>query len=304
MPRGRARKPPRPNGGGTGGEGDQAPTWARMASTTVSLEVEFTSSSRPSCAVEVRQGGRLLVVDVQTVGDGLLGLVVALHHLAAALVADALDLGRGGLDVVDGAAVHAGPPGGQAVEDDLAGHVQVDGGLELDAELRQQHLQGLGLGDGAREAVEQEAGLAVVLQEALAHDAHDQVVGDQIPGLHGGLGLLAKFGAFLDGGAQDVAGGDLHRTVDGGQLLGNGALTGAGGAQQDQSHREFLSRVWVGEGAWSRDGRRQPRIFPWGLRVRQGASLARVGAASPQGLWPALWIACVGCGFCLVRTMG
>jgi uncharacterized protein (DUF1786 family) len=34
--------------GGERGGGDQAPTWARMAATTVSLEVAFTSSSRPS----------------------------------------------------------------------------------------------------------------------------------------------------------------------------------------------------------------------------------------------------------------
>ena len=67
--------------------------------------------------------------------------------------------------------------------------------------------------------------------------------GTRSPRFHVALGLLAQFGAGLNRAAQDIAGGDLHRAVDGGQSFGHCAFTGAWGAQQDNFHGVVLLKL-------------------------------------------------------------
>ena len=50
----------------------------------------------------------------------------------------------------------------------------------------------LGLGDGAREAVEQEPGLGVGLGQPVLDHGHGDLVGNEVAGVHVGLGLLAR----------------------------------------------------------------------------------------------------------------
>ena len=61
------------------------------------------------------------------------------------------------VDVVVGAAVDADPPAGEAVEDDLGGHLEVE--HEVERLVGEDSLELLGLAHGAREAVEDEAAL-------------------------------------------------------------------------------------------------------------------------------------------------
>ena len=74
------------------------------------------------------------------------------------------------------------------------------------------------------------------LSQALGHDADDDLVGDQLARVHIGLGLQPDGRAVLDGGAEDVAGGDGGDAQLGTEDLSLGAFAGAGGAQQDQLH--------------------------------------------------------------------
>ena len=80
-------------------------------------------------------------------------------------------------------------------------------------------LHRLGLRDGAREAVEQEAVGAIGLRDALLDQADDDVVADQAASVHHLLGGQAERRAGLDRGAQHVAGGDLRDAV----VLADGA---------------------------------------------------------------------------------
>ena len=85
-------------------------------------------------------------------------------------------------------------------------------------------------------AVEQEAVGGVVLVEAIDDDSIGQLVGDEVPGIHNGLDLLAQLSAVLDVGTEHVAGGDRgHGAVlsDGGGLS---SLACARGAHDQQSH--------------------------------------------------------------------
>ncbi len=86
----------------------------------------------------------------------------------------------------------------------------------------------LDLGEGARVAVEQEAGLGVGLVDAVADHRVGDLVGDVLAGVHVALGLDGRAAVPCgDVGAEDVAGGDRRDAVVLGDELGLGALAGA-----------------------------------------------------------------------------
>ena len=79
--------------------------------------------------VPLDQRRRLALVELEAAPDGLLGVVLALDHLAAADVAGPVDHGRRRGRVV-GPAVHADPPRGQPLQDQLGGDLEVDHQVE------------------------------------------------------------------------------------------------------------------------------------------------------------------------------
>ena len=104
--------------------------------------------------------------------------------------------------------------------------------VQLDAGVT----QGLGLRNGAREAVEQVAVGAVGLLQAFLDQADDDVVRHQLAFVHDLFGHFAQLGAGLDGGTQHVAGGNLRDAEGRGDEAGLCALAGTRGAQKNQSH--------------------------------------------------------------------
>ena len=100
-----------------------------------------------------------------------------------------------------------------------------------------QHLvQGSSLRQGAREAVQDHAVLAVGLLDALGDDTDDDLVGHQLALLHDRLGLDADLGAGLHGRAQHLARGELNQPPAGRELLGLGSLARPRRPQQDHNH--------------------------------------------------------------------
>ena len=73
-------------------------------------------------------------------------------------------------------------------------------------------MQRFGLGNGARESVEHEAGRAVRAAKSLSDHGDDEVVGHELARIHDALGLAAERGAFAHGGPQHVAARDLRNT--------------------------------------------------------------------------------------------
>ena len=124
-----------------------------------------------------------------------------------------------------------------ALNDRVERHVDLQHVVELDAG----GLHGVGLRDGARKAVEQEALGAVGLGDAFLDQVDDQVIADQTARFHHRLGLQAQWRAGLDSGAQHVAGRDLRNAEFLADESGLRALAGAGRAQQNQSHGSPLS---------------------------------------------------------------
>ena len=151
--------------------------------------------------VEGQQRRGVALVGLESLDDGLGQVVRALHHVAAAVGTRAGD----GLDVavaIDGPALLADPTGRETLRHQLVGHVEID--ADLDAVLAQDGVECLGLGVGARIAVEQRAALGVGLGETLLDQPIDQFVGDQLAGLEDGGDLQADGRAVAHGGAQDV----------------------------------------------------------------------------------------------------
>ena len=101
--------------------------------------------------------------------------------------------------------------------------------------------------DGAREAVEEEAGGAVGLLDALGDQADDDVVAHQQAFVHHLLGSQTEWRAGLDGGPQHVAGGDLRNREAVLDELRLRALARARRSEQDDSHDMRLP----GCGRWS-----------------------------------------------------
>ncbi len=74
------------------------------------------------------------------------------------------------------------------------------------------------------------------LGQAILDQADDDLVGDQLAASHDALDLLAERRARGDGGAQHVAGGELHHPPGLHQTLGLSALARRGRAEKDQVH--------------------------------------------------------------------
>src|ERR1700712_1068168 len=124
----------------------------------------------------------LLLVQVEAVGDRLGSVVVALHDVATAHVADPRQLLGAGGDVV-GPAVAAHPTGADPAEHEIAGHIEVD--HDVDRALLGDLVEALGLADGAREAVEDvPPATSVVVRQPLANETDDDVVTDQATFVH------------------------------------------------------------------------------------------------------------------------
>ncbi len=137
-------------------------------------------------------------------------------------------------DAVAGA---AGPAAGQPA-DDL---VVVDDQLEHDVELglgdiAQDVVELLRLGDGAREAVEQEPLEGVGLGQPVAHHLDRHVVRHQVTAVHERLGLHAQWGAVADVGPEDVPRADLGHAAVLGDELGLRPLARSRWPHQDEAH--------------------------------------------------------------------
>jgi hypothetical protein len=144
----------------------------------------------------------------------------------------AFDLRRVELDVIGAARSQVSTATGHAVDDVAIRHVDFEHEFDRHAGV----LHGLRLRNGAREAVEQVAVLAVVLGQAILDHADDDGVRHQAAGIHVLLGLEAESGAGLDLGAQHVAGRNLGNAELFGDESSLRTLAGAGCAQQNQLH--------------------------------------------------------------------
>ena len=120
-------------------------------------------------------------------------------------------------------------------------------GTSISTTCSSRHARGLhrlGLRNGAREAVEEEAARAIGGLDALLHEADDDLVGDELAAIHDLLGREPERRAGLDRGAQHVAGGDLRDAVALRDERGLGALARSGTAQEESIASPLSASIW------------------------------------------------------------
>src|SRR5580704_16485499 len=155
-------------------------------------------------AEDLEHGIGLGVVLAEPDGERLLGVVLAPDQLAAARVAPPV-LGRA---VVDQAVVHpaarAQPPGQHPARHLAVGQVEMD--HPVDVVALQEKLR---LALVAREAIDDEAVVPVVLAEPLFHHVLDEVVADQQPRRHRAPDLRAELRMVLHVPPEDIPDSDV-----------------------------------------------------------------------------------------------
>ena len=70
----------------------------------------------------------------------------------------------------------------------------------------QHAVEGFGLGDGSRKAIEQAAASTVLFPKAISNDADHDLVGHQLAGVHVAGRFVAELGAGILGFAEHLAG--------------------------------------------------------------------------------------------------
>src|SRR5215204_1197630 len=185
--------------------------------------------------VVVDQRLGLLAVLGQAVPDDLGLVVIADDQLPAIDVADALLLGWVELDVVDVARVLlTGAAPAEPAQDLLLRDVDQDDRRDLPPQLGHPRVEGLGLGDGAREAVEDEAVGGLLTLDSLGDHPDGHLVRDQVSAVHVLPRPLADLGPVLDRSAQDVSGCVVGQPEVLLQPLPLGPLAAPGRPEEDQ----------------------------------------------------------------------
>src|SRR4029450_10382711 len=118
----------------------------------------------------------LPLVHVQPMAHGRLAVILTLIELAPAPIADSWAPWRSGHKVERRLTLTAQPSSGEPAHELGLADVEGDHPVELLTELLQQTIQGLGLGNRPRKAVEDEPARGVGLAQALGEGADPQVV--------------------------------------------------------------------------------------------------------------------------------
>ena len=210
--------------------------------------------------------------------DRRLGVVGAVDELRAVDVADAPDLRRLEPVVVDVAAGLADPPAGEPTDEVLDRDLDQERLVDAAAGVGERGIEGLGLGAGPGEAVEDRPGLGVVSLEPGQEQADHHVVGDELARPHDGVDLAPDLAAGRDLGAQQVARGE-----DGHAQAGGRAAAPACPCRHRVRQAGWLPSCAAAHAAHgeasARRGRGRSRAHLW---VREGAPGGRNAAMARQ----------------------
>jgi hypothetical protein len=225
---GRSRRP------GTAGRPGLGEGRHRTLRDVVRQRVGVDLAQQPAVGVERQQRLRLCVIHLEAVTDGAFVVVLPLHQAAAAPVADVLLARRRELDVVRPLADRAGPPPGDALHGQLVVDREEQGRRDREALLDGVRLELLPLDHRPRKPVEDEAFRRLLQRRH--HHVHDDVVRDQLAGVHVLLRLGAQLGVLLDVAAEDVAGRDQGNRIPGGEPVRLCPLPRSRGSQKNDPH--------------------------------------------------------------------
>src|SRR6266704_852786 len=182
----------------------------------------------------------LLVVLGETDGERLGVVVVTSREAATAHVADVGHLRTVRDQVVVEAALRAQPPCEYPTMHLLVGQVEVDDPVDVVALQEELCLPG-----AAREPVDDEAVVPVMVVQSLPDDCLDHVVADQPPAGNGAAHLRAELRVMLHVPPEDVADADVLEVEVVGEKLGLCALAAALDAHDHELAHGISSAGWA-----------------------------------------------------------
>ena len=166
-------------------------------------------------AVEVDERSGGFGVSGETDLDGFGTIVFAAEERGTAVIADAFALGRLTGDMEDGFALGAGATSAKTRNNFWDRKVVVDDRVEWEMFLFEKIVESFGLREGAGEAVEQEATVAMKAASAFADQVPNRGVWNECATTHEGerFGHGRRWRAIGAGcGAENVAGGEMAST--------------------------------------------------------------------------------------------
>ena len=174
-----------------------------------------------------------MVLD-EPISDRFGRVVVPGHQFGTIDVTDTFLLGRVEVDVVDVVGLGTDPPPTEPANDLLVRHVDQDHCADLQGDLIELLFQGLCLGQGPREAVEDEPVGGFRRGDPLGDHSDDHLIRNEVAPVHVLLRLESDRSPLPNGGPEDVAGrvvGEFEVLL---QALALGPLAGTRGAEQDE----------------------------------------------------------------------
>ena len=163
----------------------------------------------------IRQDGRgLAMIDIEPRPDRLRPVVGAADEFAAAAsIANSVDLRPVVALMVAGTTLLTGKPSREPVNQGVLVDVELDHVVEPAIVLCQHLIKRLRLRQRSGETVENKAVTAIWLPDAVGDHVDDDIVGDELAGIHDALDAQPELAPRKGRGPQHVSGGELSNPV-------------------------------------------------------------------------------------------
>lgn len=192
-------------------------------------------------AVVVDERSGAFLIGGQTDLNGVRAIVFATEERGAAVIANALVLGRLASDVEDGLALGAGAAPSETRNDFRGGEFVIDDRVQRELFLLEQLIQGFRLCESAGKAVQEEAPTATETTRSFADHFPNRGVRDQSAATHvlqgGGHGTRGRAIFAGSGSAKHVAGGEMAGAQALVEKVGLRAFADSGSAEEYETPR-------------------------------------------------------------------
>jgi len=201
--------------------------------------------------VVLKDWNGFIVVGRQSLGEGLGGIILALHQgLAGGIILHALGdrlsigtglhgLGRCIFDVVGSSGLFVDPSSSDALLKDGIWDLELDDLCDAGTFLREHLVEGLSLGKSSGESIKNKSVLAIVFLDAVTNNSNNNLVADKSTGVHNGLGLLSNLSSSGNGSTEHITGGEGWNTQ---KVLDFGSVGSLSGSRRSTENKLILSK--------------------------------------------------------------
>ncbi len=223
-------------GGVDSAEGDQRVQGSRQDFDGIAAGMDGDEQAASTIKIEHGKGGGFEGFQASMDRGG--SIIAPLHQGAAAAIAEAFDERAVKCNMISDTALRAATATSETFQREGGRQCVTHDGIELKMIGGEEVVERVRLGDGAREAVEDETAGAAQTMPALAKERKDGVIADELAAMQARLSLAGGGAAAEEtgaGGPEQVTGGKRARAERGFEQCGLRAFADAGRADQHQA---------------------------------------------------------------------